>query len=173
MTGLSGAGKSTLANALQQKLTSASIPTEVIDGDTYRKTINKDLGFSADDRKENISRLAKIASRLSLQGIVAIVAAINPFEKQRMELSKTFGAEIIWIRCDIQTLIERDTKGLYYKALLPDDHPDKLRNLSGINDPYEIPQHADCIIDTSKESINNSAQQLLTYVFTKLGIDIT
>lgn len=173
MTGLSGAGKSTLANALQQKLTSASIPAEVIDGDIYRKTINKDLGFSAADRKENISRLAKIASRLSLQGIVAIVAAINPFEKQRMELSKTFGAEIIWIRCDIQTLIERDTKGLYYKALLPDDHPDKLWNLSGINDLYEIPQHADFIIDTSKESINNSEQQLLTYVFTKLGVDIT
>jgi len=163
LTGLSGAGKSTLAEGLQLKLNEIHITAEVIDGDKYRKTISKDLGFSAVDRRENIQRLAKIAEEKSRQGIVTIVAAINPFENLRIELAQKYGAKIIWVRCNLSTLITRDTKGLYHKALLPENHPDKIWNLSGVNDPYEIPVRADLIIDTNEATIENSTQQLLTY----------
>lgn len=170
LTGLSGAGKSTLAAALQVKLASLRIPAEVIDGDVYRKTTHKDLGFSAADRRENIDRLAKLAHAKSLQGIFSIVAAINPFEDQRMELTNQLGAKIIWIRCNLSTLIERDTKGLYHKALLPDEHPDKIWNLTGVNDSYEEPQHADLVIDTTETSLKQSVTQLENYVLTILKI---
>ena len=170
MTGLSGAGKSTLANALNVKLSEMSIDSCVIDGDVYRKTINKDLGFNAADRRENIYRLAEEAHRLTLQGIISIVAAINPFEDQRIALAKKYNAKIIFIKCDIKKLLERDTKGLYHKALLPDDHPDKLWNLTGINDPYDIPENPDLVIDTSEASINDSTRQLIGYVTTLLKV---
>ena len=164
MTGLSGSGKSTLAGALLVKLTAMGIPAEIIDGDVYRKTVNKDLDFSAAGRRENISRLTALAHNKNIEGVLSIVAAINPFEDQRMELAQKFGAKIIWVRCDLSTLIRRDTKGLYHKALLPDGHPDKLGNLSGINDTYEIPQHPSLVIDTSEASIEDSAEQLVSYV---------
>lgn len=170
MTGLSGAGKSTLANSLQAKLTAMSINCRVIDGDFYRKTINKDLGFSAADRRENIYRLAKEANKLALLGIIAIVAAINPFESQRIELGKKYDAKIVWIKCNLETLKERDTKGLYYKALLPDSHPDKLWNLTGINDLYDVPGHPGLTIDTSEAHINDSTEELFKYVITLLKV---
>lgn len=173
MTGLSGAGKTTLAEGLRSKLAAMNISAEVIDGDVYRKTINQDLGFSAEDRRGNIKRLARFANEKSLKGIITIIAAINPFEDIRVELSKQYGAKIIWVRCNLSTLIARDTKGLYYKALLPDDHPDKLRNLTGINDPYEMPVHSDLIIDTSEDTIENSAQQLFNYIVLLLSLSQT
>ena len=170
ITGLSGAGKSTLANALHVRLSEMSINSRVIDGDIYRKTVSKSLGFSAADRRKNIYQLAKEAHRLTLQGIVPIVSAINPFEDQRIELAKKYDAKIIFIKCDLKKLMERDTKGLYHKALLPDDHPCKLWNLSGINDPYDIPENPELVIDTSEASVNDSAEQLISYVTTLLKV---
>jgi len=170
MTGLSGAGKSTLANALQAKLAAMSINCRVVDSDVYRKTINKSLGFSAADRRANIYSLAKEANRLAHRGIVAIVAAINPFEDQRIELTKKYDAKIIWIKCNLKKLKERDTKGLYHKALLPDNHPDKLWNFTGINDPYEVPVHPGLTIDTTDANINDSLEELLKYVSDLLKI---
>jgi adenylylsulfate kinase len=164
MTGLSGAGKSTLAERLLSKLSAMNIAAEVIDGDVYRKTINTDLSFSADDRRENIQRLCRIAYNKNRQGIIAIVAAINPFEDLRVELGKQHGAKIIWVNCSLSILTKRDTKGLYKKALLPVDHPEKLWNLTGVNDPYEIPVQADLVIDTSENSIEECSEQLFNYV---------
>jgi adenylylsulfate kinase len=164
MTGLSGAGKSTLATALKQQLEAIGVAAEVIDADSYRQTICKDLGFSAADRRENIRRLGRIANDYKQKGIVAIIAAINPFEDTRAELREQYGARTIWIRCDLGLLIKRDTKGLYRKALLPDNDPEKIWNLSGVNDPYEVPLHANLVIDTGQADIKTSTQQLITYV---------
>lgn len=165
MTGLSGAGKSTLAFALKESLAEQNLAAEVIDGDVYRKTLCKDLGFTAADRKENIRRLARVAENHAKKGIIAVIAAINPFEEIRAELRERLGAKEIWIRCDIAVLVQRDTKGLYKKALLPDGHPEKIGNLTGINDPYETPSSPDLIIDTDAASIEDSKKQLLNYVF--------
>lgn len=165
MTGLSGAGKSTLASSIKRHLAAKDIPAEVIDSDVYRKTLCKDLGFSSADRRENIRRLAKVADSYRQKGILAIIAAINPFEDVRTELCESWGAKTIWIRCGLHQLIQRDTKGLYKKAFLPDSHPEKIRNLTGVNDLYEIPLSADLIIDTDESDIELSAKQLLTYVY--------
>src|SRR6476469_3629973 len=137
MTGLSGAGKSTLASALKTHLEAIGVAAEVIDADVYRKTICRDLGFSATDRRENIRRLADIAVFYKNKGVWAIIAAINPFEDVRAELRDRFDAKTVWVRCNLDTLIQRDPKGLYRRALLPNDDSEKIWNLTGINDTYE------------------------------------
>lgn len=167
-TGLSGAGKSTLAAALAALLQS-SYNVEIIDGDHYRNTLNKDLGFSEADRRENIRRLVNVASQKSKAGIITIVAAINPFEDQRQQLVKEHGAQIVYIKCPMNILVERDTKGLYKRAMLPDEHPAKLHNLTGVNDRYDEPVKAALIIDTSAETIEAAAQRLYQLVKPQLS----
>lgn len=167
-TGLSGAGKTTLATKLKQDLEKKGFAAMVIDGDVYRKTLCKDLGFSAADRKENIRRLANIADSLCQQGIVAIIAAINPFEESRREITERYGAITIWVHCPLPILLERDPKGLYQRAFLPDTDPEKIFNLTGINDPYEEPIEPDLVIDTSTTNVKAASRQLLAFVLTKL-----
>lgn len=164
MTGLSGAGKTTLATALKEQLNAKGISATVIDADIYRKTLCRDLGFSAADRRENIRRLAAIAHSYQLKGVLAIIAAINPYEEIRIELRERFAAKIIWLRCALDQLVHRDTKGLYKRALLPDDHPEKIWNLTGINDPYEFPLHPDLVMDTDVADVASSTQKLMGYV---------
>lgn len=164
MTGLSGAGKTTLAIKAQQLLQQHSLHIEIIDGDVYRKTLCKDLGFSPEDRRENIRRLGNLAHSYVSNGTIAIVAAINPFEQVRNELKEKYGAKTVWIKCDLDILLKRDTKGLYRRAQLPDGHPEKIINLSGVNDPYESPVSPDLIIDTSIESENQSADKLYQFI---------
>lgn len=167
-TGLSGAGKSTLAKALQQRLEQAGHPVAIIDGDQYRNTLNKDLGFSEADRRENIRRLMNVAKEKKQEGFISIIAAINPFEDQRLQLAQETEAVVVYIKCAINTLIERDTKGLYKRAMLPDEHPDKLRNLTGVNDRYDIPVRPDIIIDTEAATEESAADCLYNFVLSKL-----
>jgi adenylylsulfate kinase len=142
-TGLSGSGKTTLSNALLPHFN-----IKLIDGDVYRQTLCKDLGFSKADRLENIARLGAYAWSLIDEYDFIIIAAINPYEEARTSLKLKYGASLVWLRCDLQTLIQRDTKGLYRKALLPDNHPDKIHNLTGLNDTFDETQIADLIVDT-------------------------
>jgi adenylyl-sulfate kinase len=167
-TGLPGAGKSTLANALRQRLQAINIACEIIDGDAYRKTICKDLGHSAPDRRENIRRLAMEAVRLRSEGKLAIIADINPFEDVRWELKHLYDAKIIWLNCSLDLLVKRDQKDLYRKALLPAGHPHKIYNLTGINDPYEIPLAPDLILETGMNDIETCCGQLLAFVQAEL-----
>ena len=164
MTGLSGAGKSTLANAVQHMLKEHGKQIMVVDGDVYRKTTSKDLGFSIADRKENMRRLAVIADQHCNNDIPVIIAAINPFNDIRNELKIRYHAKIVWIKCDLEILVKRDTKNLYKKALLPDDDPEKIRDLTGVNHPFEIPDNPDLIIDTSLSSIESCTEGFMKYV---------
>lgn len=164
LTGLPGAGKTTLAFALKTYLEKAGIAVEVLDGDACRQTICKDLGFSASDRRENIRRLARTADVYCKKGILTIIAAINPFEDIRKEVKKMFGAKTVWVHCNREVLIKRDPKGLYRRAFLPDNDPEKIWNLSGVNDIYETPLTADIIIDTTHASREASLHQLLNYI---------
>lgn len=164
LTGLSGAGKTSIAFRVQQLLLQRDIAAEIVDGDAYRKTVCKDLGFTAEDRRENIRRLGAIADALVRQNTVAIIAAINPYEDVRQELITRYRARTVWIHCALDILIERDTKGLYKKALLPSGHPEKITNLTGVNDAYDIPVNADLVIPTHTEDLETSAWKLLAFV---------
>ncbi|WP_207511096.1 adenylyl-sulfate kinase [Longitalea luteola] len=164
LTGLSGAGKTTLVEGVQSLLEKHSLRIEIIDGDAYRKTLCKDLGFSKEDRMENIRRLGKLAWSFKDKADIILIAAINPYEETRNELTKKYAAKTVWIKCDMPVLIKRDTKGLYKRALLQDDHPDKLFNLTGVNDVYEIPAKADLVIDTSSEPASRSVQKFYEFL---------
>jgi len=163
-TGLSGAGKTTLSNALQEWGHQHQVKIKLIDGDVYRQTLCKDLGFSKADRLENISRLGAYAASIAADYDYIFIAAINPYEEGRNNLKTKYGATLIWLKCSLQTLIARDPKGLYRKALLPDSHPDKIHNLTGLNDTFEEPQHPDLILETDSVSVEEALQQTVSFL---------
>jgi adenylylsulfate kinase len=165
LTGLSGAGKSTLATAVKELLQDDGYKVEIIDGDVYRKKLCPDLGFSKEDRNENIRRLGFVANLLATHGVISILAAINPYEEIRRELS-AYGPHVktVWISCDLQTLMKRDTKQLYKRAMLPNDHPEKIHNLTGVNDPFEEPADPDLVIDTANSSEAESGRLLYDFI---------
>jgi adenylylsulfate kinase len=167
LTGLSGAGKTTIAKEVKTALDAAGHSTIIIDGDVYRQTLCKDLGFSKEDRQENIRRLGKLANEHAQEGSIAIVAAINPYEAIRQELVALYDAKTVWIDCSLEELIRRDTKGLYKRALLPDNDPNKLTNLTGVNDLFEQPVHANLILHTSEETIAESVQKLYSFIISR------
>ncbi len=168
-TGLSGAGKTTLSINVQRELQKLGFKVEVIDGDTYREILCKDLGFSKKDRCENIRRLGFVGTTLANNGVIVLLAAINPYEEVRKELKmKSSLVRTVWIDCDLETLKSRDTKGLYKRALLPESDPNKLKNLTGVNDPFEIPQDPDLIIRTGQETESESTQNLLNFILSNI-----
>jgi adenylylsulfate kinase len=171
MTGLSGSGKSTIAEAVKKMLQQKEYLVEIIDSDIFRKKLCPDLGFSKEDRHENIRRLGFVANLLATNKIITILAAINPYEAIRKEL-KSYGIHVktVWINCELDTLLKRDTKQLYRKAMLDDTHSDKIKNLTGINDPYEIPEYPDLVINTTVESEEQSASKLFTFIIDYLSL---
>ncbi len=163
--GLSGAGKSTLAEKVKNKLAAENIFIEIIDGDEYRRKLFKDLGYSMEDRFENIRRLGLIANKFSQHNIVTVVSAINPYDSIRKELVRSYkNVKVIHIDCDLETLVKRDTKGLYRRALLPADHPDKLSNLTGVNDPFEIPENPDLYVNTHKSTPKECTNEICAFI---------
>lgn len=167
-TGLSGAGKTTLAYALKAALTTGGIEAAVVDGDEYRKTLCRDLGFSEVDRKENIRRLAAFSASFPANTVV-IVAAINPYEATRRAVAQRYHAKTVWIKCSIDELIRRDTKELYRRAMLPEGHDDHLPNLSGVNDGYERPRNPDLVIETDKRPVAACVDMLVEFTRHMLG----
>ena len=124
-----------------------------------------DLGFSKVDRTTNIHRLAFIAGRFSKYRIIPIICANNPYDSVRLEVAYSYrNVKTVFIKCDLQELIKRDTKGMYVRALLPDNDPNKITNLSGVNDPFEPPKNPDLIIQTDQESVLESTQKLIAFI---------
>ncbi|SEO18617.1 adenylylsulfate kinase [Duganella sp. CF517] len=163
--GLSGAGKSTLANSVKDSLGRQSIPVEVIDADPYRARLFTDLGFSRGDRSENLRRLGYLADKFAAHGIVTIVSAISPYDDVRKELVALYpDVKVVFIDCSLDELRRRDTKGLYRRASLPDDAPDKLTCLTGVNDPFEPPSEPDLHLDTRDSGIEECTARICEYV---------
>jgi adenylylsulfate kinase len=173
LTGLSGAGKSTIANAVKELLQEDGFKVEIVDGDVYRKKLCPDLGFSKEDRNENIRRLGFVANLLATHGVITILAAINPYEEIRKELS-AYGPHVktVWINCNLETLMKRDTKQLYKRAMLPIDHPDKIHNLTGVNDPFEDPADPDLVIETHHSTEEESIRMLYDFIVNVLKSNI-
>lgn len=163
--GLSGAGKTTLAESVKKRLAENEIFIELIDADQYRQKLFKDLGFSKQDRFENIRRLGFIADKFSSHNIITVISAINPYDEIRKELAATYAnVKIVHINCAVDVLIQRDTKGLYKRALLPDGHPDKIPNLTGINDPFESPDVPDLCVNTDKMDVKESTDEICSFI---------
>ncbi|HNR07420.1 MAG TPA: adenylyl-sulfate kinase [Saprospiraceae bacterium] len=171
-TGLSGSGKTTLANRVKLLLIDLGFPCEVLDGDEYRGTLCRDLGFTREDRKENNRRLGLLGLLLLKHGILVMIATINPYEEDRRALhSQSNKIFTIWLDCKVELLVRRDPKGLYRRAFLTPGQPERIQNLTGINDPYEPPLHADLVIHTDRESPEESAEKLLHFILEKIGHD--
>jgi len=165
LCGLSGAGKTTLARNVQQKLTGSGKPAELIDGDEYRSHLFKELGYTRDDRFENVRRLGFIAGKFSNHGIITIISAINPYKALRDELFSSYpNLYTVFVDCPVAVLLARDTKGLYTRALLPDGHPDKLYNLTGINDQFDVPGQPDLYINTHLNSEEDCTCMLYNFI---------
>lgn len=161
-TGLSGAGKTTLAKAVQRKLETLNHAVKVLDGDEVRKELSKDLGFSRADRVENMKRMGALANESKEE--LVIISAINPYQEARDWLKDKYHAKLIWIDCSLEELVKRDTKGLYQRAMLPKEHHDKIHNLTGVNDPFELPLDADLKIETEHETIEESVEKIVSFV---------
>ncbi|HEV1992273.1 MAG TPA: adenylyl-sulfate kinase, partial [Candidatus Dormibacteraeota bacterium] len=156
-TGLSGAGKSTIANALKAELELRGRHVEVLDGDEVRTHLSKGLGFSKEDRDTNIRRIGYVARLVARSGGVAITAAISPYREVRDEVrAETPGFVEVFARCPLDTLVERDVKGLYKKAIAGE-----IANFTGVSDPYEEPLDPEVVCDTSRESLQQSLSKVL------------
>lgn len=156
-TGLPSSGKSTLARLLEQELDRRGQRVEVLDGDEVRLRLNRGLGFSKEDRDENIRRISYVARLLSQNGAVAITAAISPYRSVRDEARKEIGRFVeIYVKCPLERCIDRDVKGLYRKALAGE-----ISNFTGISDPYEEPLSPELVVETNQESPGASLRKIL------------
>ncbi|MGB1137214.1 MAG: adenylyl-sulfate kinase [Flavobacteriaceae bacterium] len=157
-TGLSGSGKSTLANAVEQKLHKAGVKTYTLDGDNVRHGLNKDLGFKAEDRSENIRRIAEVAHLMLDAGLVVLCAFVSPYRHDRQDIKEIVGAAgfmEIFVDTPLEVCEQRDVKGLYAKA-----RAGEIKDFTGISAPYEAPERPDCRIDTSVTGLDESARLL-------------
>nr|WP_317045685.1 adenylyl-sulfate kinase [Algoriphagus aquimarinus] len=158
-TGLSGSGKSTLANHLEVALHQQGFKTYLLDGDILRTGLNQDLGFSPQDRVENIRRVGEVARLMMEAGLIVIAAFISPMEKEREMLRKYIGSDAffeIHVNCPLEKCQARDPKGLYKKV-----RAGLIKNFTGIDAPYEIPAHPALTVNTEQETIATSLEKVL------------
>ena len=159
-TGLSGAGKSTLSDIIEKRLRERGRNVEVLDGDIVRTHLSKGLGFSREDRDTNIKRIAFVCSLLTRNGVVCISAAIAPYREAREWARKEIGNFVeVYVKCPIEVCRERDVKGLYK---LVDEG--KIKGFTGVDDPYEEPENPELVVETNKETVEES----IARIFTKL-----
>ena len=165
-TGLSGSGKSTIADALEKKLHKEKIHTYILDGDNIRKGINKNLGFSPDDRTENIRRIAEISNLFIDAGMVVLSAFVSPYKKDRNNIKKIVGKSNfveIFVNTSLEECERRDVKGLYKKA-----RKGEISDFTGISAPYEAPDTPDLEIKTEELSIDKAVEKIMIYINDKL-----
>jgi adenylyl-sulfate kinase len=161
-TGLSGSGKSTVAVEVEHALFDMGAHVYMLDGDNVRHGLNKNLGFSAEDRTENIRRIGEVARLFADSGALALTSFISPYRKDRDAARALMGeGEFIevYVKADIETCKQRDPKGLYKKALAGE-----IKEFTGISAPYEEPENAELVVDTSKLSIEESSQAVVDFL---------
>ena len=166
-TGLSGSGKSTLANNLEVKLHNNGILTYILDGDNIRDGLNKDLGFSEKDRKENIRRIGEVSKLMIDSGIIVLTAFISPFREDRKAVRELLGENEfleIYVKCPVEICEKRDIKGLYKKA-----RNGEIKQFTGIDSPYEAPANPEFIIDTENTPAEKSTDDLYKFIRKKLS----
>lgn len=160
LTGLPCSGKTTIAKEIESYFLKKELPIQRLDGDVVRTTISKDLGFSKVDRDQNIERMSYVAQMLSGNGVNVVCAFVTPYEKMRnfaRSLCENFVE--VYISCGIEKCKERDVKGMYAKAMRGE-----IDDFTGVQDPFEVPQNPDVIVDTEKKSIKESVRKIIKYI---------
>jgi adenylyl-sulfate kinase len=165
-TGLSGAGKTTVAHLVERELRDRGLRVEVLDGDVVRQNLSKGLGFSKEDRDTNIRRIAFVADLLSRNGVIAITAAISPYQEIRDEARAQMDGRFveIHVKASVEECARRDVKGLYEKAFAGE-----IKEFTGVSDPYEDPVDPEVVLDTQEETPEESAEKVLSFVDSRVG----
>jgi adenylylsulfate kinase len=161
-TGLSGSGKSTLAEAVERALYERGCHTYILDGDNIRHGLNKDLGFSPEDRHENIRRIGEVAHLLADAGVLSLTAFISPYVKDRClarDLNPKGHFVEVFCNCPLDVCEERDPKGLYRKA-----RAGQIKDFTGIDAPYETPPDAEVTVHTDRETVQESTANVIDYL---------
>ncbi|HBY84062.1 adenylyl-sulfate kinase [Staphylococcus sp.] len=161
-TGLSGSGKSTVSVALEKSLFEDGKQTYRLDGDNVRHGLNKNLGFSPEDRQENIRRIGEVGKLMVDSGAITVTAFISPYKQDRDNVRQLFEEQEfieVYTQCSIETCEQRDPKGLYKKA-----RTGEIPEFTGISAPYEPPENPEIIIDTEDNSVEASVNQILNYL---------
>ena len=160
LTGLSASGKSTLAIELERQLHEAGHFAYVLDGDNLRHGLNSDLGFSAEDREENIRRVGEVAALMAEIGLIVISAFISPYRSDRQKAREAAKGQFreVWVQASLATCERRDPKGLYKRA-----RTGEIPDFTGISAPYEEPENADLIVSTDQMTVEESARLLFDY----------
>ena len=172
-TGLSGSGKSTIAHEVESRLFQRGAKTYVLDGDVLRHGISSDLGFSNDDRNEQVRRVGEISKMFVDAGIITLVSLISPFSKSRDQVRSMFSNQDfieVYCRCPIVECVRRDVKGLYEKA-----KSGEIKDFTGISSPYEEPLNPDLLLDTSSQTFKESVDTVISLldkrkIFTKVKL---
>jgi adenylylsulfate kinase len=157
-TGLSGAGKSTIAEMLYHEFQARQMKTEILDGDVVRQNLSKGLGFSKEDRDTNILRIGFVAELLTRNGVATICCPISPYKETRDQVRGAIGEFVeVYVHATLDELSQnRDPKGLYKKALAGE-----IKGFTGVDDPYEVPEHPELVLDTMVESPEESLERTL------------
>lgn len=156
-TGLSGSGKTALALKLEQVLRERGLKVERLDGDIVRKALTRDLGFSKEDRDMNIERVSFVAQILTRNGVAVLCSFISPYRERREKSRAEIGNFVeVYCRASLDALVERDVKGLYKKALAGE-----IQGFTGVTDPYEEPANPEVVVETDKETIEESLAKIV------------
>jgi adenylylsulfate kinase len=160
LTGLSGSGKTTIARTLEPKLKELGFKTELLDGDVVRKELSPELGFTKEDRERHARRVVYLCKLLSRNGVISIVSLISPYREFRANARKEIDVNgnfvEVYVKCSLESCIKRDPKGLYKKALAGE-----IKDLTGLQDPYEEPLGPEIVIDTDKETLDEGVNKIL------------
>lgn len=157
LTGLPGAGKTTLGKKLYKILRNAGYKVEMLDGDEVRKWLSPEAGFTKEDRERHLRRVIYVCKLLSRNGVIVIATFVSPYRKIREEARKNIDNFIeVYVKCSVDTAIKRDPKGLYKRAL-----SGEIKNMTGIDDPYEEPLNPDVVVDTEKLTVDEGVKLIL------------
>ncbi|MCE4617676.1 MAG: adenylyl-sulfate kinase [Desulfurococcales archaeon] len=170
-TGLPGSGKTTIARRVKEILGRHGYRVELIDGDWARKTVSLGAGFTREERRIHLHRIAWVARLLARNGVIVLCSFVSPYREVRRMIREIVEEEVpfseIYVKASIETVMERDPKGLYARAL-----KGEIKHMTGIDDPYEPPENPDLVVDTERETVDESVEKVLELLRGKYGLDV-
>lgn len=159
-TGLSGAGKTTISTEVEKRIRAEGLKVEILDGDIVRKHLTKGLGFSKEDRDENIRRIGFVAHLLTRNGVLVLVSAISPYQSIRNEIRETIQNFVeVYVNAPLEVCEQRDVKGLYRRA-----RAGEIKQFTGIDDPYEAPPNPEIECKTDRETLEDCVEKVMGYL---------